>query len=102
MKEAFNINNIEAGPEHPFPSKDSAPEFQAKLLELIKVSDLFTKRLLRCFSIAMGFEAGYLESLYTKQFTNGSHNFTTLRTLYYPPIKDDVAPGTIRLGEHTG
>ncbi len=88
--------------EFSFPSDQSVPDFKPAFTGLAKSCDELTRRILKSLSIALGKDPDFLGDMYTTAFSKDKTNYTTLRSLYYPPIKDDVAPEVVRLGQHTG
>ncbi|KAK3083836.1 hypothetical protein FSP39_003896 [Pinctada imbricata] len=56
-------------------------------------------RIMDLMCIGMGLDRVYIRNCH--QLIGQDGNLTSLRSLYYPPVPQDVKPGQIRCGEHT-
>ncbi len=100
LKESFNMDSLDDGPRTRFPTEESVPGFKTYLVELAKVSEKLSRMILQGILLAFGQDPDAICGLYSKPFTDD--NYTAMRTLFYPPVKEDVPAGSVRLGQHTG
>ena len=75
-------------------SQDS-PQLRPALTGLCVDARALTLRLLSCVSLSLGVEADYLSRIHQGMLTEGQpssvENCTTLRSIHYPPIPDNLA-----------
>ena len=71
------------------------PELRSALTNLCKDAKQLTLRLLSCISLSLGVDIDYLERIHQGMLTEGQSNHlencTTLRSIHYPPIPDNLA-----------
>jgi len=83
---------------------DDCPAFGQAMLKLEEDGKVLTKRLLRL--LATGLKLGEYDFVNrVKYLDDPTHttvpNLTTLRSLWYPPIKTNVPDDSMRIGDHT-
>lgn len=81
---------------------ESCKEFGPSLTALEEACKPLVKNLLRTLAIAL--ELKDKEYFVTRSKCLDDHNvdsFTTFRSLYYPPIPDNISPGTVRCADHS-
>lgn len=98
LKECFNVT-LDGIQRKLLPEEREMEEFSRAMLELFDVCTRLAHRVLR--AIAIGLKLEDPEFLIQRHNTKTVQSGTTLRALYYPPIRDEVKPGQLRLGEHT-
>ena len=104
VRETYDMKNISSSGK--FPDKN-CPELREALTGLAENGKLLTKRLLHCISLTLGQNGNFLADQHQGMLSQGLagsvDNSTTLRSIHYPPIPDNLAaqPGIIRCGEHS-
>jgi isopenicillin N synthase-like dioxygenase len=96
IRESYNFSTL----KKTYPSEKLVPKFTSSIMWLAKSNLKLIKRIMQALSMAMGLEPKHLENMCQNCFS--ADNYTTIRSLYYPPIHGDVEPGVVRLGEHKG
>nr|XP_039262910.1 2-oxoglutarate-dependent dioxygenase htyE-like [Styela clava] len=102
IKEAYNFNMINDENKHKLCPMNDVPEFYDSMKQFSEITKKLAVRILEVLSEGMKIkDKSYLIRCHSRM--SGKNNFTTLRSLYYPPILNDstVKPNQIRLGEHT-
>ena len=96
FKEAFNFYPPDDPNDWP-----SIPEFQTYSKRLFDECTQLCFRMCDVLSVGLDLPINFMKDAHKLIGNHG--NSTTLRTLYYPPVKDDtkLKPGQIRLGEHS-
>ncbi|XP_023326661.1 probable 2-oxoglutarate-dependent dioxygenase At3g50210 [Eurytemora carolleeae] len=96
LREAFDIFYVDGENSRlPCINNENRNAFQDLAHESIELAT----RLLRCLSLALNKKIHFFENLHRRMLSG--NNKTSLRSLYYPPIKENVESGSIRCGEHT-
>ena len=104
VRETYDMKNISSAGIFP---DQSCPELRKCLTRLSEESKALAERLLRCISLALGKDLDYLarqhRGMLSEGMVDGVASSTTLRSIHYPPIPDNLAarPGIIRCGEHS-
>ena len=96
MREAYNIASLN---RDLLPKETIVIDFASSLIELSQKCQEISRRLLLAIAYALEIDAEEILEMFKHPFS--SRNFTTLRTLYYPPV-ESYKNGETRLGEHTG
>jgi len=104
VRETFDMKNI--SPAGKFPDQ-TCPGLRPALTELSVASKQLAERVMKCVSLGLGQELGFLDKMHQGMLSQGMDgevgNATTLRSIHYPPIPDSLAarPGIVRCGEHS-
>ncbi|XP_039260603.2 uncharacterized protein LOC120336891 [Styela clava] len=100
IKEAYNVGGmaLASGKGHwPDAEVEGFSDTMAKFYDICR---RLTLRILELLAVGMKIkDKEYFIKCHSR--IGKERNYTILRTLYYPPIPDDVKPGQIRLGEHS-
>ncbi|KAI4889856.1 hypothetical protein NFI96_029383 [Prochilodus magdalenae] len=97
LKEAFNITSLRKDIEWPSGELD---EFRAVQESFFLRCKELSLRVLRVMALSLGLRSDYFLKAHT--LIGSEENGTTLRSLYYPPVKSEsVKDGQIRCGEHS-
>lgn len=96
IRESFDIFEIGENAKIP---ETGTPGDRQIFMELADESINLTSRLLKSLSLGLGKEIDFFNNLHRRMMRES--NKTSMRTLYYPAIKETVKPGSIRCGEHT-
>ena len=95
VRETYDMKNI--APSGIFPDKD-CPELREYLTNLSTAARQLTSRLLKCISISLGSDIDFLDNIHVAMLREDEEgdvgNATTLRSIHYPPIPDDLAGNT--------
>jgi len=103
IRETYDMKNASASGI--FPDED-CPQLRKMLTNLTARSKMLTSRLLKCISLSLGLDLGFFDTNHQGMISQGMEdsveNCTTLRSIHYPPITDELAqhPSIIRCGEH--
>ncbi|KAL0967951.1 hypothetical protein UPYG_G00260260 [Umbra pygmaea] len=98
LKEAFNITSLD--PDMKWPSSDGLTEFREIQSAFFQRCKDLSLRVLHVMAHSLGLEPEVFLNAHRQIGTET--NDTTLRTLYYPPVKSDgVKEGQLRCGEHS-
>lgn len=98
LKEAFNLSSLQ--PDIKWPSTESLRDFRETLLSFFLRCKELCLRVLRVVAIALDLDPDVFLSAHRLIGTN--ENGTTLRSLFYPPVRPDaVKEGQLRCGEHS-
>lgn len=97
IRESYDIcGNLRFYPE------ESCKEFGPALLALEDACKPLLKNLLRVLSLSLKLEdIDYFVSRSKGLDDLNIPSYTTFRSLYYPAIPSSIAPGTVRLADHT-
>ncbi|XP_056622264.1 uncharacterized protein si:dkey-10o6.2 isoform X2 [Triplophysa dalaica] len=97
LKEAFNITSLRKDIDWP---SEGVEDFRDGMVSFFNRCKDLSLRVLRVMAIGLGLEPKvFLEA---HKHIGSDKNDTTLRTLYYPPLKSDVLkPNQLRCGEHS-
>jgi len=104
VRETFDMKNI--SPAGKFPDQ-TCTGLRPALTELSAASKKLAERVMKCVSLGLGQELGFLDKMHQGMLSQGMDgevgNATTLRSIHYPPIPDSLAarPGIVRCGEHS-
>ena len=104
VRETYDLKNISSAGI--FPDKD-CPQLRQCLVRLSSEAKLLSRRLMKSISLSLGCDLQYLDSVHVGMLTEGidnsTDNATTLRSIHYPPIPDDLKDNAsiIRCGEHS-
>ncbi|XP_017350912.1 uncharacterized protein LOC108280456 isoform X2 [Ictalurus punctatus] len=97
LKEAFNITSLSKDIKWPSDGLDGFRDIQVNFFNRCK--DL-TLDVLRIMALSLGLDPEFF--LQAHSYIGSDKNDTTLRTLYYPPVKaGSVKEGQLRCGEHS-
>ena len=96
VHEAFNVVSLDS---KNLPNDKIVPSFGRNVTWLSRALDKLAKRLLKALALALNLDSDHFTAMYKRPFS--AHNFTTLRTLYYP-TQETINSGKMRLAEHTG
>ncbi|KAI4889855.1 hypothetical protein NFI96_029382 [Prochilodus magdalenae] len=97
LKEAFNVTSLRKDIEWPSGELD---EFRAVQESFFLRCKELSLRVLRVMALSLGLESDCFLKAHT--LIGSEENGTTLRSLYYPPVKSEsVKDGQIRCGEHS-
>ncbi|KAJ8396682.1 hypothetical protein AAFF_G00015200 [Aldrovandia affinis] len=98
LKEAFNTTSLH--PDAKWPSNEVLPGFREMQESFfLRCKDL-SLRVLRVMSLSLGLDPEVFQSKHA--LVGSEENGTTLRTLYYPPVRmETVKEGQLRCGEHS-
>ncbi|XP_073709634.1 uncharacterized protein [Misgurnus anguillicaudatus] len=97
LKEAFNITSMKADINWPFEGVEDFRDVHMSFF--LRCKDL-SLRVLRVMALGLGLDADVFLKAHKHIATD--MNRTTLRTLYYPPVKSDCAKqDQVRCGEHS-
>ncbi|XP_014667696.1 PREDICTED: UPF0676 protein C1494.01-like [Priapulus caudatus] len=100
LREAYNITPCERSAM--IMPDDDLPEFRETIMALYDNCKKLSMRVLYALAMALKLEdLTFFEK--NHQYIGCGPNQTTLRTLYYPPIKnaEEVMPNQVRCGEHS-
>ncbi|XP_072544597.1 uncharacterized protein [Salminus brasiliensis] len=97
LKEAFNVTSLRTDLEWPRDGVDGFRDIQVSFFLRCKELALCV---LRVMALSLGLDSDtFLEA---HRFIGGEGNDSTLRSLYYPPVKSEhVKEGQLRCGEHS-
>lgn len=101
FKEAFNVNvGCINDPDTNWPC-DLSPQFYTVVKNFMEKCKLLTFQILKVLGVGMKLADTdhFLKS--HSLLHQGQENCTALRTIYYPPLPDDVEAGYVRLGVHS-
>lgn len=98
LKEAFNTTSLH--PDMKWPSSDALTGFQEIHTSFFQHCKDLSLRVLRVMSHSLGLDPEVFLSAH--HLIGTEENGTTLRSLYYPPVKnEEVKEGQLRCGEHS-
>ncbi|XP_054898576.1 uncharacterized protein si:dkey-10o6.2 [Poeciliopsis prolifica] len=98
LKEAFNVASFH--PDIKWPSSDAVRDFREIHTAFFQRCKELSLRVLRLMAQSLGLDPDVF--LNAHQFIGTDENGTTLRSLYYPPLKSEtVKEGQLRCGEHS-
>ncbi|KAF3855191.1 hypothetical protein F7725_023246 [Dissostichus mawsoni] len=97
LKEAFNITSLQPDIKWPSGAVKGFREIQTSFFQHCKELSL---RVLKVMAFSLGLDPEVFLSAH--RFIGEEGNCSTLRTLYYPPVKhEEVKEGQLRCGEHS-
>ncbi|KAL3061090.1 UPF0676 protein C1494.01 [Trematomus bernacchii] len=97
LKEAFNITSLQPDIKWPSGAAKGFREIQTSFFQRCKELSL---RVLKVMAFSLGLDPEVFLSAH--RFIGEEGNCSTLRTLYYPPVKhEEVKEGQLRCGEHS-
>ncbi|MGF1516134.1 MAG: isopenicillin N synthase family dioxygenase [Elainellaceae cyanobacterium] len=92
LMEAYNIGLLQPGADEKWlPDQQALNE---TLLEFYRVGGEVCGQIMQAFALAYGLPQSYFEPQHDR-------HYSTVRLLHYPPVEDDVEPGTVRAGAHS-
>ncbi|XP_029951564.1 UPF0676 protein C1494.01-like [Salarias fasciatus] len=98
LKEAFDVSLLR--PDIKWPSSGALQDFQEVQCSFFQRCKELSLRVLRVIAIALDFHPEVFLS--THRLIGTEENSTTLRSLFYPPVKSEtVKEGQLRCGEHS-
>ncbi|XP_015239978.1 PREDICTED: UPF0676 protein C1494.01-like [Cyprinodon variegatus] len=98
LKEAFNTASFH--PDIKWPSSDAVRGFQEIQVSFFQRCKELSLRVLRVMAQSLGLDPDVF--LRAHRFIGTDENGTTLRSLYYPPVRRESAKeGQLRCGEHS-
>ncbi|XP_057693391.1 uncharacterized protein si:dkey-10o6.2 isoform X2 [Corythoichthys intestinalis] len=98
LKEAFNLSSLH--PDIKWPSSEEVAGFQEIQTAFFHRCKELSLRILRVMALSLGLDPDIF--LNTHRLIGTDENGTTLRSLYYPPVKSELAKeGQLRCGEHS-
>ena len=102
VKESFAMKTTYKKAQFP---ESSCPKLKPSLVKLFTEYQKLTETVLKCLSLALGKEMGFLSGLHRGALSEYGEvpNLTTLRVNHYPPVPARLAsrPGVVRCGQHT-
>lgn len=93
LREAKNTDGTDMYPPNRWPRE--VPEFGPVAMKLYQEMDECSMNIMRMMSTILGVDESYFEKI----CENGC---STLRTIHYPPVRDQKSDDQIRAGTHTG
>ncbi|XP_012717937.2 2-oxoglutarate-dependent dioxygenase htyE [Fundulus heteroclitus] len=98
LKEAFNTASFH--PDIKWPSSDAVAGFREIHTSFFQRCKELSLRVLRVMALSLGLDPDVF--LHAHRFIGTDENGTTLRSLFYPPVKSAMAKeGQLRCGEHS-
>ncbi|KAM4733776.1 uncharacterized protein FYW61_007118 [Anableps anableps] len=98
LKEAFNTTSFH--PDIKWPSSDAVRGFQEIHASFFQCCKELSLRVLRVMALSLSLDPDLF--LHAHHFIGTDENGTTLRSLYYPPLRSETAKeGQLRCGEHS-